>query len=114
PPLINCPADIITTNDPGRCSAPVSFEVSAIDDCGSAYVVCDNPNGSIFRVGTTTVTCTAMDTSSNIATCTFTVTVRDTEGPLVACRPVANPLNKTVPIPEKNPAGIENPNGYYQ
>jgi hypothetical protein len=37
--------------------------------------VCTPPSGSIFPVGTTTVTCSATDVLGNTATCSFTVTV---------------------------------------
>ena len=32
-------------------------------------------SGSLFDVGTTTVTCTAVDSSENIATCSFEISV---------------------------------------
>ena len=34
PPKITCPANITTNNDPGQCSAVVTFEATATDDCG--------------------------------------------------------------------------------
>jgi len=42
-------------------------------------------SGSTFAKGTTTVTCTAVDTSGNSTSCRFTVTVNDTQNPTVAC-----------------------------
>ena len=47
---------------------------TASDNC-SATVACVPPSGSMFPVGTTTVTCTATDTAGNTATCSFPVTV---------------------------------------
>jgi hypothetical protein len=48
---------------------------TATDNCGLASVVCVPPSGSTFNEGTTTVVCTATDTSGNTAACSFTVTV---------------------------------------
>jgi hypothetical protein len=46
----------------------VRFEVTARDDRdGSVDVTCDPQSGSEFRVGTTTVTCTARDRAGNMA-----------------------------------------------
>jgi hypothetical protein len=47
----------------------------ASDNCPGVTASCNPPSGSCLPVGTTTVTCTATDTSGNTATCTFTVTV---------------------------------------
>jgi hypothetical protein len=75
PPDIHCPANIIKTSDPGKCSAVVNFTVTATDDSGSATVVCSPVSGSTFPTGTTTVVCTATDPTGNQARCSFTVTV---------------------------------------
>jgi hypothetical protein len=48
----------------------------ATDNCGPApTVTCTPPSGSIFPAGTTTVTCTATDSSGNTATCSFPINV---------------------------------------
>jgi hypothetical protein len=39
--------------------------------------VCSPPSGSSFPLGTTTVSCTAIDGAGNTASCSFTVTVFD-------------------------------------
>lgn len=74
PPTIICPADIAV-----GCSiellVPVSFTVSATDNCDAQpTVICHPPSGTGFSVGVTTVTCTATDEAGNTSTCTFTVT----------------------------------------
>ena len=78
PPTITCPAPIAVAAAP-TCppagSATVNFTATALDNCPGVTVVCVPPSGSIFPVGTTSVTCTATDTSGNTATCSFTVTV---------------------------------------
>ncbi|MEK6322056.1 MAG: HYR domain-containing protein [Acidobacteriota bacterium] len=48
---------------------------AASDNCPGVTVACVPPSGSMFPVGSTTVTCTATDAAGNIATCTFPVTV---------------------------------------
>ncbi len=82
-PAISCPGDLTVGNDPGECSATVTFNVTANDNCPGVIVVCVPPSGSSFDQGTTPVTCTATDSSGNAVDCTFNVTVSDTEGPSV-------------------------------
>ena len=54
----------------------VPFTVAAHDALDDApTVACDRASGSIFPVGSTTVTCTATDAAGNTATGAFTVTV---------------------------------------
>jgi hypothetical protein len=83
PPKINCPSDITMCNDPGQCSAHVSFTVTATDNCAVQSLVCTPPSGSIFPKGTNTVTCVATDTSGNTTSCSFNVIVNDCEPPKV-------------------------------
>ncbi|MGA9770890.1 MAG: HYR domain-containing protein [Blastocatellia bacterium] len=73
PHTITCPPNqtAVTANVNDPC-AVVNF---TNDTCLGVTVVCNPPSGSCFPVGVTTVTCTATDTSGNIATCTFTVSV---------------------------------------
>jgi HYR domain len=77
PPSITCPANITATESPaGSGSATVNYTTpTPTDNCPGATASCAPPSGSSFPVGTTTVTCTAMDTSGNTATCHFSVTV---------------------------------------
>jgi hypothetical protein len=82
-PTINCPGDLSVSNDPGLCSAVVSFNVTATGD--SPNVVCSPPSGSSFAVGNTLVHCVATDTAGNTASCSFTVTVEDRQAPSIAC-----------------------------
>ncbi|HRI28793.1 MAG TPA: HYR domain-containing protein, partial [Chitinophagales bacterium] len=54
------------------------------DNC--SFGISANPaSGSVFAVGTTTVTATATDASGNTATCNFTVTVNDNKAPVALC-----------------------------
>jgi gliding motility-associated-like protein len=82
PPVITgCPADIITANDPGLCSAVVSWTPPV----SSAPMVSTHLPGATFPVGLTTVTYTSTDDDGMVSTCVFTVTVNDTEAPVVSC-----------------------------
>lgn len=55
----------------------------AVDGAGAA--ICTPASGSLFAVGATPVSCTAVDAAGNTVTTTvFTVTVRDTTGPVIA------------------------------
>jgi uncharacterized repeat protein (TIGR01451 family) len=87
PPTITCPANITKNNDPGQCSAVVTYaNATATDNCsGVGTPVCTPASGSAFQKGTTTVTCTVSDASGNPASCMFTVTVNDTQPPTIAC-----------------------------
>ncbi|MBS1790357.1 MAG: NF038122 family metalloprotease [Acidobacteria bacterium] len=78
-PKILCPADVtVVTPKPGDPSTTVSFPAPMVtDNCPGATVTCVPPSGSSFPLGTTLVTCTASDTSGNMAECSFTVTVWD-------------------------------------
>jgi hypothetical protein len=59
--------------------ARVRYSVSATDATdGPVPVACLPKSGSVFRVGRKTVTCTAADGSSNIATARFVITVKRT------------------------------------
>ena len=92
-PIVTCPANQSVTAPLGSCTATVTYEVTATDNCpGVSAVTCTPPSGSPFPVGTTTVTCTATDASSNQGSCSFTVTVTDNQNPTITC-----PGNQSVP-----------------
>ena len=48
-------------------------------------VSCSHESGDVFPVGTTTVTCSAVDAGGNAVSCSFTVTVNDNEAPTIVC-----------------------------
>jgi serine protease len=83
PPSVTCPADIVVNNDPGLCSAVVTYAASASDNCPGVTIAYDIPSGTAFPVGVTTVTVTATDAHSNTSQCSFTVTVIDNEPPTI-------------------------------
>jgi len=49
-----------------------------MDTCTDVSIFCTPSSGSIFPIGVTTVTCTAIDGCGNVETCTFRVNVKPT------------------------------------
>ena len=87
PPTIACPPDMVASNDPGLCSASLTFSAATTGIPAPAVVytigaaVITSPFA--FPVGTRTVSATATNTAGT-ATCTFNVTVNDTEAPAIS------------------------------
>jgi hypothetical protein len=74
-PTITVPSDITTILE-STSGAAVDYTVTAVDTADPDPVIdCDPPSGSVFPVGTTTVTCTATDSSGNSSSDTFDVVV---------------------------------------
>jgi hypothetical protein len=84
PPEITCPANVVTSTDPGACSAVVNFTATATDT-DPVTVSCTPASGTAFAKGTTTVQCTATDSVGATDSCSFTVTVNDAENPVISC-----------------------------
>jgi hypothetical protein len=81
PPSITVP-DPINVDATGKDGAKVSYTASATDDRdGPLKPTCDPASGSVFKIGTTTVTCVVRDNAGNKATNTFTVSVIDRTPP---------------------------------
>ena len=104
PPVINCPAAMVINNEPGLCAAKATYNPTVSADC-PVTATSSPASGSMFPVGTTTVTCTATDQLNNMASCTFTVTVNDNEKPKITC-----PVNVTVSCETSTlPASVGSP-----
>ena len=74
-PTLNLPASIFR-NPEGPNGANVTYEATASDYFGREISpVCTPTSGSLFPIGTTSVTCTATDSAGRTATGTFTVNV---------------------------------------
>ncbi|RYG95402.1 HYR domain-containing protein, partial [archaeon] len=82
-PVLTCPENITVTNDNNVCGATVTFAATATDNCTGTIVTYSKNPGTLFPIGTTTVTATATDIGGNVSTCTFTVTVNDTQAPVI-------------------------------
>jgi hypothetical protein len=84
------PADI-TTDATGPSGATVTYPLPAVsdpDDTTAPAAVCTPASGSVFPIGTTTVTCTATDGNdlNSPAHATFTVTVKGAAAQLADLR----------------------------
>jgi DNA-binding transcriptional regulator GbsR (MarR family) len=74
PPVISVPSNTIIESSEEL--TPVTFDVISNDNVdGSITPTCNPTSGSLFPVGTTTVTCTATDSAGNTATKSFTVEI---------------------------------------
>jgi len=63
------------------------------DNVEASNATCRPASESHFLPGRTMVTCTASDTSNNLASCTFDIEINDNESPVVTC-----PTSVTVEI----------------
>jgi|GEM_PF-1313417 len=91
---ITCPSNVSQPSDSGGCTAVVTYpDPTTAGSCGDPNTdppnphpwSCNPPSGSVFPVGTTTVTC-ATDVG---ASCSFTVTITgtDTVAPVITTCP---------------------------
>ncbi len=99
PPLVTCPADIITNTVAGTCARTLAYSVPA-SGTPAPVVTVTPPSGSTFLPGMTSVTVTASNVSG-VAQCSFTVVINDNELPLIAC-PADIVTNITLPQTQVN------------
>jgi len=98
PPVVTVPGPL-TVPATSAAGAVVSFAAGAIDNVdGAVAVTCAPASGSVFRPGTTTVSCSAADAARNAASAAFTVTVSDAAAPALT---LPGPLN----VPATSPSG---------
>ncbi|MDP2687083.1 MAG: ice-binding family protein, partial [Aequorivita sp.] len=105
PPVIACPMDIVANNDPGVCTANVTFaNAIAIDEEDGVLTTTQTmgpASGSDFPVGDTIIEFSATDSDGNTVTCQFTITVIDNEAPVAVCQDLTldlDPVTGTVNI----------------
>jgi hypothetical protein len=88
PAITNFPADITINNGQDSCGKAVTWSAPiATDNCtilGAANLTSTHAPGSVFPLGTTTVTYTAVDLAGNDSVRSFTVTVVDAQAPVIA------------------------------
>lgn len=100
-PSISCPAPK-TISCTGPAGAAASFTPTTFDNCPAVTSSCSPTSGSTFNFGPTPVTCTALDSSGNHASCTTAITVTDVPpviSSVVAAPNLLNPPNKKmVPV----------------
>ncbi|WP_086667111.1 HYR domain-containing protein [Lentzea kentuckyensis] len=84
PPRMVLPANQ-TKNATGPSGVTVDFSSpTAIDTVdGTVSVACDHQSGTVYPLGTTTITCTASDHAANVTRGSFTVSVIDADSPAV-------------------------------
>lgn len=79
PVTITCPANITRTaaaSCPAATAVTVTYPAPTVGgNCAVGAPVCNPPSGSMFAVGTTTVTCMVSDGAGNTASCSFTVSI---------------------------------------
>ena len=82
-PVITVPPDLTIEATSASC-AVATFTTTATDLVSGSVATTNTPaSGSVFPLGTTTVTTSASDTGGNVANQTFTVTVVDTTAPVI-------------------------------
>jgi hypothetical protein len=76
-PVVHVPDDMTVGVDQGQNGAIVSYSpATATDNSGATTSpVCTPASGTLFPIGTTTVSCIATDAANNAGSATFTVTV---------------------------------------
>lgn len=88
PPVIVAPSNITVNNDAANCGAAVNFTATETTAIPASTITYSHAPGSVFPVGTTSVTATATN-AVGTSIGTFTVTVTDNEKPVVITRPVS-------------------------
>jgi len=97
-PTISCVANIAQNTDPGDCTAVVNGIAPSAsgDNCPGATITysitgvttgtgSNDASGATFNIGTSTVTYTITDASSNSSQCSFDVVISDNEAPSISC-----------------------------
>jgi len=83
PPVVTVPASVtLQATSPGGVIYTFTATAADLVD-GPVTPVCTPASGSVFGIGTTTVTCAATDNTGNSGSGSFTVTVVDTVDPVL-------------------------------
>jgi len=114
PPVIVCPANVVTNNTTGTCGAIVNYATPVGSDvCPIQGTIQTNglASGSSFPIGTTVNTFVVTDVFNATATCSFTVTVSDSELPTIVNCPAnfssCNPISWVPPTITDNCLGLQ-------
>ncbi|MFT6353528.1 MAG: gliding motility-associated-like protein [Cryomorphaceae bacterium] len=88
-PVFDCPENLTISAEAAICEATVFFDTPTVtDNCDGAIipVQTEGPtSGSVFPVGSTTITFEATDPSGNVIDCSFEIIVEDDEDPIIDC-----------------------------
>lgn len=83
-PVITITPPTQTLEATSSIGAVAEFTVTATDDTdGDVAASCDKVTGSMFSLGTTTITCTSTDIAGNTTASTSEVVIRDTTPPII-------------------------------
>ena len=94
PLSISCPSNISVNTDLGVCGATVSYSTpSSSGACESVARIGGQASGSLFAVGSHTVTYRATDVRGATQNCSFNITVTDNQAPAVTCKSATVTLN---------------------
>lgn len=74
-PAIVCPADLAVREVRGSLQAVTYAAPTTTGGASPVVVTCNPASGSEFRLGATTVACSATDAQSRVAACSFNVTL---------------------------------------
>jgi hypothetical protein len=92
PPTVTCPSDVTVDAPKNECSASVSLTPLTINDKCDGNITAEFVSRSDtkarddkYPVGTTTVTWTFTDKSTNVTTCKQNITVKDITPPELVC-----------------------------
>jgi HYR domain len=106
PPVVTAPPDqTAEATDPAGAavSFPAATAVDTVD--GPVGAACAPPSGSVFALGSTTVSCEATDGSANTGLASFTVDVSDTTPPtLTVPAAIVVPASSAAGAPASSPA----------
>lgn len=99
PPLISNLPSSITAEATSASGAVVTWSGPTANDLvgGTVAVICAPSSGSVFPLGSTTVSCSATDGHGNSSSGKFTVMVRDTTPPVISGLPSNLILEATAP-----------------
>lgn len=102
-PVISCPANIVLEPTCPSGAIATFADATATDNCGVQSVArtAGPASGSVFPIGTTTVTFTATDIHGNTASCSFTVTVKTVVQTIDDLKAAVN-ANQQLSGPQKN------------
>jgi hypothetical protein len=97
PPAITCPAPLVVKAT-SPAGAVVPFAPTVSDNCAVAAVTCSPASGSTFAIGDTSVTCIAVDLSTNQSSCTFNVHVEGAAEQTADLLTIVSGLNTIPPV----------------
>ncbi|RTZ89125.1 MAG: hypothetical protein DSY92_09535, partial [Planctomycetota bacterium] len=84
PVITGTPIDVTLSADPGVCGAIHQWVApESTDNCQIQSFLGSHESGSLFPVGDTTVSYTAVDETGNVLTTAFTITIQDLEAPAI-------------------------------